>query len=164
MKKTPKPFRAIFENTMGNPIFNFFCCWSKRSNFFYNRNIDFLISKLLSKSILDFGKWSNWKYANTYLRIFSLTTSRSPKLILKAVLKWEGPFSYCKFFFGAFWLTTKKLKIGFTIVFSKCAEGLRVFFHARALIFSPNALYLPTKQPWGAPNFWFWLCPFIRTP
>ena len=47
--------------------------------FFYNRYMDLLISKLLSKSILDFGKWSNWKYANTYLRIFSLTTSQSPK-------------------------------------------------------------------------------------
>ena len=29
--KPPKPFRARFENTMGNPIFNFFVCWSKRS-------------------------------------------------------------------------------------------------------------------------------------
>ena len=27
--------------------------------------MDILISNLLSESILDFGKWSNWKYANT---------------------------------------------------------------------------------------------------
>ena len=30
---------------------------------------------------------------------------------------------------------------------------LAMFFNARALICLPNALYLPTKQPWGAPNF-----------
>ena len=48
----------------------------------------------------------------------------------------------------------KKLKIGFTIVFSILArKGLGVFFHARVLIFSPNALYLPTKQPWGLEDF-----------
>ena len=41
-----------------------------------------------------------------------------------------------------------KLKIGFPIVFSNLArKGLGGSFHARALIFSPNALYLPTKQP-----------------
>ena len=39
---------------------------------FYNRNMDLFISKLLSKSILDFWKWSNWKYANTYLRVFTV--------------------------------------------------------------------------------------------
>ena len=39
-------------------------------------------------------------------------------------------------------------------IFKSFAEGLRVFFlHARAPIFSPNALYLPTKQPWGAPIY-----------
>ena len=40
-------------------------------------------------------------------------------------------------------------------IFKSYAEGFRVFFlHARALIFSPNALYLPNKQPWGAPSSW----------
>ena len=34
MKKPPKPFLARFENTMGNLIFNFFCCWSNCSEFF----------------------------------------------------------------------------------------------------------------------------------
>ena len=32
---------------------------------FLNENMDILISNLLSKSIFAFGKWSNWKYANT---------------------------------------------------------------------------------------------------
>ena len=126
--------------------------------------MDLLISKLLSKSILDLGKWSNWKYANKYFCIFSLITSWSPKLISKAVLKWEGPYFYCKNFWSV--LTNNKKKVEkwiFHCIFKSCTEGLGEFFHARAQIFSPKAFYLPTKQPWGAPNFWFWLCPFIRT-
>ena len=143
--------------------FSTFCCWSKCSKKIYNRNMDLLISKLLSKSILDVGKWSNWKYANTYLHIFSLTTSGSPKLISKAVLKWEGPYFYRNFFLEDLDKQQKKLKMGFPIVFSNLVRKSLGFFHARALIFSPNALYLPTKKPWGAPNFWSWLRPFIRT-
>ena len=39
-------------------------------------------------------------------------------------------------------------------IFKSCTKGFRVFFlHARALNFSANALYLPTKQLWGAPDF-----------
>ena len=34
--------------------------------------MDILILNLLSESILDFGKWSNWKYANTLICVFSL--------------------------------------------------------------------------------------------
>ena len=73
MNKTPKRFRTRFENTMENPIFNFFLFWSKRSNFvFYIRNMDLLISKLLSNSILDIGKWSNWNYAQLRICVFSV--------------------------------------------------------------------------------------------
>ena len=45
-----------------------------------------------------------------YTRNFSLTTSRSQKLILKADSKWEYPYFYSKFFFGAFWSVFKKVK------------------------------------------------------
>ena len=49
-----------------------------------------------------------------------------------------------------------KSKNGFPIVFSNLAQkGSRVFFQARKLIFLPNGLYLPTKQPWGYPKFGF---------
>ena len=37
-----------------------------------NRNMDILISNLLSKSILDFGKWSNGKYTNMRICAFSV--------------------------------------------------------------------------------------------
>ena len=43
---------------------------------------------------------------------------------------------------------------GFPIVFSNLArKGSGFFFQARKLIFLPNGLYLPTKQPWGYPKF-----------
>ena len=123
-------------------IFYFFCCWSKLSKKNYNRIGAFWpTTKLLSKSILDFGKWENWKYANTYLHIFSLTTSRSPNLISKAVLKWEGPYFSCKKKIGAFWPTTKKLKIGFPIVFSNIAQkGLGFFSSRQSTIFFTKRL------------------------
>ena len=34
--------------------------------------MDILYSNLLSESILDFGKWSNWKYTNKRICVFSL--------------------------------------------------------------------------------------------
>ena len=34
--------------------------------------MNILIWNLLSESIFDFRKWSNWKYANTDIRIFSV--------------------------------------------------------------------------------------------
>ena len=37
-----------------------------------NRNMDILIWNMLSESIFDSGKWSNWKYANTRICIFSV--------------------------------------------------------------------------------------------
>ena len=113
---------------MGNPIFNFFVVGQNAPKKIYNRNVDLLISKLLSKSILNFGKWSNWKYVNTYFRIFSLTTSRSPKLILKAVLKWEGPYFYCKIFWSVL-TNNKKVENWIShCSFKSCAEWFRFFF------------------------------------
>ena len=52
--------------------------------------MDILISNLLSKSILDFGKWPNRKYANTrvtdkYYLNFFLTSSASSPLLFERV-------------------------------------------------------------------------------
>ena len=59
-----------------------------------------------------------------------------------------------KFFLERFGQYLKKSKNGFPIVFSNLArKGSGVFFQARKLIFLPNGLYLPTKQPWGYPKF-----------
>ena len=126
--------------------FSTFLCWSKRSKKIYNRNLGLLISKLLSKSILGLGKWSNWKYANTYLRIFTVWP-------LPEVQNWfwkqfwnEKVDISVVIFFWVFWPTKKVVNWISHCIFKSCAEGFRVFFlHARAQIFSPNALYLHTK-------------------
>ena len=55
------------------------------------------------------------KYA--YLRIFSLTTSQSRKLILKADFISEYPYFYSNFFLERFGQYLKKSKNGFPIVF-----------------------------------------------
>ena len=61
-----------------------------------------------------------------------------------------------KFFVERLGLYFTKSKNGFPIVFSNLArKGSRGFFQARKLIFLPNGLYLPTKQPWGSPKFGF---------
>ena len=65
-------------------------------------------------------------------------------------------FLFKNFFLERFGQYLKKSKNGFPIVFSNLArEGSRGFFQARKLIFFPNGLYLPTKQPWGSPKFGF---------
>ena len=96
---------------------------------FYSRNMDLLISKLLSKSFLDFGNQSNWKYANTYLHISSLTTSQSLKLILKQFWNQKVHISTVKKNLERFDQQHKKLKIGIPIVFSNLSrKGLGFFF------------------------------------
>ena len=86
-----------------------------------------LISNLLSVSIFDFGKWSNWKYA--YLRIFSLTTSQSQNLIPKADLKWECTYFYSRFFFEEFWSVFQKVKKWIShCIFKKWFDRGRVSF------------------------------------
>ena len=60
----------------------------------FEENMDILISYLFLESVLEFGKWYDWKYANyanwRNLRIFNLTTLQSQKVIQKVDLKWKG--------------------------------------------------------------------------
>ena len=55
----------------------------------------------------------------------------------------------------AFWSIINKVKKIFFIVFLILRGRVQVFFQARKLIFLPNGLYLPNKQPWGSPKFEF---------
>ena len=56
-----------------------------------------------------------------YLRIFSLTTSRIRKLILKVDLKRKSPYFYSKFFLKSFgqYLKKKNQKMDFLLYFQK---------------------------------------------
>ena len=64
------------------------------------------------------------QWLNAYLRNFSLTNSRSQKLIPKADLKWECPYFYSKFFLEHFGKYLENSKNEFPIVFSKSDGAL----------------------------------------
>ena len=81
---TLDPCRAtsLFENTMGNPFFYFFKCQPKRLIFFLDQiygHSHFKYAFKINFQLLEVVKLKICKYA--YLRIFSLTTSQSRKLI-----------------------------------------------------------------------------------
>ena len=56
----------------GKSIFCFFKYCPKLFKKKLHRNMGILFSNLLSESILDFGKWSNWKYENMRICVFSV--------------------------------------------------------------------------------------------
>ena len=73
--------------------------------------MDILISNLLSKSIFDFGKWSNWKYANTRICVFSVWPLPKVKhWFWKQIWNENVHISILNFFSGAFRSVFKKVK------------------------------------------------------
>ena len=86
-KKVSTPVKSLFENSMGNPFFDFFKYWLK----LFKKN-EYKYGHSLFKSAFGINFWPRevlkrkiHKYA--YLRIFNLTTSRSQKLSPIADLK-----------------------------------------------------------------------------
>ena len=94
-KITPSHWPRKILKYNGKLIFDIVLWWSKRSKENFKWNRDILISNMISESISDFGKWSNWKYANyANWRIFSLTTSQNwfqnrGGLINKLIQSWH---------------------------------------------------------------------------
>ena len=103
---------------------------------------------------------------NTHIRVYAyFQFDHFPKSKIDFESRFEMRmyiFQFKIFFLERFGQYLKKSKNGFPIVFSNLArKGSGFFFQARKLIFLPNGLYLPTKQPWGYPKFWFWHHIFI---
>ena len=82
-KNSKTPMVNLLKNLRPFRNYNFKIQWEIHFRFFWilaetlqkkilNRNMDILISNLLSESNLDFGKWSNGKYANTRICVFSV--------------------------------------------------------------------------------------------
>ena len=70
-----------------------------------------LISNLLSKSIFDFGKWSNWKYTYTRIRVFSVwPLPEVENWFLKQIWNENVHISILNFFFEAFRSVLKKIQ------------------------------------------------------
>ena len=90
----------------------------------------------------------------TYLRIFSLTPSRSRKLITKANLKWECTYFYSNFFksFGQYF---KKSKMDFPFYFQKF-----IWLPKICLSFGGSMPEGQFKQcPLTPPSTYRWRCP-----
>ena len=73
--------------------------------------MDILISNLLSESILDFGKWSNWKHMYTRKRVFPVwPLPEVQNWFWKQIWNENVHISILNFFFKEFWPIFKKFK------------------------------------------------------
>ena len=118
-------------------------------------NIKYFVRKMLLDSIFDLGKCPNRKTHESESAFFWLGHFARSKIKSESIflIKYYIINSKKK---RAFWPLFNKVKNGFPLVFSNLArKGSMGFFQARKLIFLPNCLYLPTKQPWGSPKFGF---------
>ena len=80
--------------------------------------MDILILNLLLKFIFDFGKWSNWKYTYTQIRVFSVwPLPEVENWFLKQIWNENVHISILFFFLEYFGPYLKKSKNGFPIVF-----------------------------------------------
>ena len=83
--------------------------------------MDILISNLLSEPIFNFGKWSNWKCANTHICVFSvLPLPKVENWFREQIWNENVKISFLKIFFGMFWSVFKKIKkMDFPLYFQK---------------------------------------------
>ena len=109
-----------------------------------NRNIDILISNLILESIFDFRKWSNWKYANTSICVFSVCPLPKVKNWFWNQIWNENVHIFILIFYG-FGLYFKNLKNGFPIVFSKSDQG-SVYFLAEDFFWKANLLVVACRK------------------
>ena len=104
--------------------------------------MDILILNLFLGLIFDFGKWSNWKYTSKRIGVFSVLPLPEVKNLFRTQIWNENVYMTILIFFERFAQYFKKSKNVFPIVVSNLErKGSGVYFHARVLIFSPNALY-----------------------
>ena len=61
--------------------------------------MDILILNLLSESIFDFEKGSNWKYANTCICVFPFDQFPKSKIDSESRFEMRMPYFFTKFFF-----------------------------------------------------------------
>ena len=92
--------------------------------------MDFLFSNLFLESILDFGKWSNWKYTNTRIRVFSVgPLPKVQNLFRKQIWNENVHIFIQKIFLKRFGQYLKKIKKWiFLCIFKKWFDQRRVKF------------------------------------
>ena len=87
--------------------------------------MDILIANLLSELIFDFGKWSNWKYANTRICVVSVWPLPEVKNLFRNQIWNENVYiTILKKKLECFGQYFKKVKKGIShCSFKSCAEG-----------------------------------------
>ena len=126
--------------------------------------MDNLISNMLSESILDFRKGSNWKYANTRICIFSVWPLPKVENWFQKQIWNENIHIYILNFLKSFGQYFKKSENGFPIVFfTDQAHSSTYPIHTSPLIgtisnkmtFCDIHAILPyphSQTPWGPPT------------
>ena len=141
-KKHPTPVKSLFENTMGNPFFYFVKYWTKLLIFFFRIEIlGILFSNLHWESIFDFRKWSNGKYTNTRICVFSVwPLPEVENWFRKQIWKENAHISIQFFFFEEFRsIFKKKVKKWISHrIFKKWFDRRRVFFFTKIFLKKPN--------------------------
>ena len=98
--------------------------------------MNIFISNLLSESILDFRKWSNWKYAKTRICVFSVwPLPKVENWFWKQIWNENVYISISKIFFGAYRSIFEKFK--------------KMYFFL-TIFFSEKAKYAPNMPRFGA--------------
>ena len=95
VKKNLTPVKSLFKNP--------FLTLKKM-----DRNMGILFSNLLSESILDFGKWSNGKYTNMRIYVFSVLPL--PEVKIDSESRFEKRMPIFLFFFEEFQSKFKQKK------------------------------------------------------
>ena len=130
--------------------------------------MDIFISNLLSKSIFDFWKWSNWKCANMRISVFSLwPLTKVKNWLQKQTWNKNVHISVLNFLFGCFAQYLKKSKNRFHIVFSKsdvALEGVNCEYRLWVLQSFWSIFYRKINH-WVLLNFWYLdFCQFSDNP
>ena len=142
-KKNLNPFAQDFLNTMGNPIFNFFVV-DQNAQFFllqqkygpshFNSGLQEVVKLKIRKYVFAYFQFDHFPKSKIYFENnFEIRRSI---------------FLFCFLFFKSerFDQQQQSCKLDIPLYFQILRGGIQGFFNARSLTFSPNALYLPTKQ------------------
>ena len=126
-----------------------------------------LFSNLLSESIFDFRKWSNLKYANMHICVFSVLPLLEVKnWFWKQIWKEYTNISILNLFLKSFGqYLKKKVKNGFPIVFSKSdLAGIGSIFLRIFFLKEPNTPKICLSLGGSMPDAQIKQCPLAPSP
>ena len=122
--------------------------------------MDILISYLRSETILDFGKWSNWKYTNLRICVFSVWLLPEVENLFRKQILNKNAHIFIQFFFSVSVSVLKSQNIDSPLYFQILLdhrEGVILEIHYG--LFRVCSQFLPKKSRQGG-----WIFLFERYP